>query len=222
MRRIRQRRLVFSALTILILVCAYAPLTKPDAARAAVVPCGLNDANRANLTLADGTHVTPCVSKVNLNIALTGGLGSFNVNKISFPEGFNTVPIKYIDGTTENVYHITFQSFVVNNSAKLVAKPSSALPYTLGITPSGGAVIGGTGVNTDLWVTGPSTIDLSVIGCWSFSVSGAAGLSWLINGTSWVGCTANLDVRYATAYVPGAATQGVYPFKLPNTTLTVS
>lgn len=222
--RTRQRLLVSIAVLVLVLVSAFAPLTRPETARAAAaVACGTNDANRASLLLADGTRVTPCLSKVNLNVSITGGFGSYNIYKIVFPEGFGTVPLKYVDGTVENLYHLTFQSFKINSTAKLVARPGSGgPPYTLSITPDTAATIGGTGVNTDLWVTGSSTVVLSFIGCNSFAVSTAASLSWLINGSSWTGCAANLDVRYATAYVPGAATQGVYPFKLPDTTIAVS
>lgn len=224
-----QRMLVILAVAVVTFAVAFVPIGQAERARAAnpvgCSPDGSTDVNRASLTLADGTVITPCISHVNLNFHITGSGGAFGISKIVFPNGNNTVPVKFVDGTVENLYHITFQSFQVNANAAMTVHPSLGStnpPYTLTIAPDTAATIGGTGVNTDLWVTGASDVALVVIGCWDFSIAGAAGLSWLINGSSWIGCNANLDVRYMAAYVPGAATSGVYPLKLPNTTLTVS
>jgi len=225
----RQRFVVLAAICALVATVVFAPIGTPEKARAVGTvgcsPDGSTDVDRATLTLADGTVIHPCIARVNLHLSLTGGLGSFGINRIVLPEGGGTVPVKYVDGTTENLYHLTFQSFLINSGAKMTVHPSLGStnpPYTLNLNPDNAGQIGGSGVNTDLWVTGSSNASVFFLLCVNFAVSTMASLSWLLNGTSWSGCNGELDVRYMTAYVPGGTTKNVFPLKLPNTSVSIS
>lgn len=222
-----QRLLVLVALFALALAVTITPTPGGDVARAAG-SCGPGDAYRETLTLYGGAGTMhPCLSRVNLNLTITQSSSvdwNYYISKIRVVEG-NT-SLTFADGTTEtNLVHITFESFRIDEKATMTVAPASGPSYRLTMKPDSGAVIGGDAVNTDLWVTRDSYVVLPVTlgfcGA-STSVGTFAALDWLLNGSSWNGCSMSLDIRYLTVYKPVGTTTGSFPVRLPNTTITVS
>lgn len=229
---LRERLLVVGALLVLFTALLMAPLGRESPADAAPTrfQCGANDANRATLSLYNGAGtLRPCVSKatMNMTVAKSGENKRYRLSKVRAVSGSGTEPVKYIDGTSENLFHVTFESFVIDSNAKMTVTPPAGGPsYSVALNPDSAASVGGTGINTDLWVTGDSTLNLPnplLFGiCTNFKVSTFASLSWLLNGTSWSGCGMDLDIRFLAVYKPGGTTTGTYPIKLPNTTIDVT
>lgn len=233
-----QRWLVFVASALLLVVLVDAGVSGGERAEAnhgSVVQCGANNANRASLRRRDGVFIDPCVSGANLRLFIDGpGGGLFNapssahyrVYKVSIAD--TTVPIKYANGLSEPVYHLTFESFTINKNATMTVGPlgitgAPAVPYNLTLKPALNATIGGQGINTDLWVTGSSrmAVSLTTISCIEATVSTFTGLDWLVTNSNLFGCSMDMQVRYMTTYVPGGATLDKFPLNLPNMLVSV-
>ncbi|HSV38954.1 MAG TPA: hypothetical protein VLI04_09360 [Nocardioidaceae bacterium] len=222
--RRRQRVLVLFALVALLVASTITTGGRDEPAHAAGA-CGPNDAYRSTLQLYGGAGtLRPCLSKVNINVGIpqSGQSHFFDIQKIRIIE--DNVTLRYADGSTEsNLKHITFESFNVRDNMTLTVDGPG---YDVRMAPDAAAVIGGEGVNTDLWVTGDSFVTVSSIIlffglCTTASVNLFSNLSWLLNGSSWTGCGMNLDVRFMAVYRPTGSTTGLFPIKLPNTTISV-
>ncbi|WP_109509532.1 hypothetical protein [Nocardioides speluncae] len=217
-RALRGRLLILFALVALVLGLSQ---LRDDgtAAQAAQPPCGPNDANRQTLNLYDGSQVRPCLSGAVLQLNIVRGLFQtpFRVNKIRFVEG--PVTLTMADGSTRsNLYHITFESFLIDDRASLLV---DAPNYDLSLAPDASSTIGGSGVNIDLWVTGSSRLEVRVLFCFGFSIDGLSGLSNILNGTSWDGCSLDFDIVFATLYRPAGSSTGTFPLRMPDTTIEV-
>ncbi|HET7736750.1 MAG TPA: hypothetical protein VFK52_12290 [Nocardioidaceae bacterium] len=218
----RQRVVVLLSLVALLVAATITTGGRDELAHAAGA-CGPNDAYRNTLQLYNGAGtVRPCLSKVTINVRIpqSGQSHFFDIQKIRIIE--DNVTLRYADGTTESgLKHITFESFNVRDNMTLTVDGAG---YDVKMTPDTAATIGGTGVNTDLWVTGDSFVTVSSILlffgiCTTASVNLFSSLSWLLNGSSWTGCGMNLDVRYMALYRPTGSTTGSFPVRLPNTTI---
>ena len=218
----RQRILVLFSLVALLVGATITSGGRDEPAHAAGA-CGPNDAYRNTLQLYNGAGTLhPCLSKVTIRVTIpqSGQSHFFDIQKIRILE--DDVTLRYADGTTESgLKHITFESFNVRDNMTLTVDGPS---YDVKMMPDSAATIGGTGVNTDLWVTGDSFVTVSNILlffglCTTASVNLFSSLSWLLNGSSWTGCGMDLNVRYMALYRPTGSTTGAFPVKLPNTTI---
>lgn len=214
-----QRALVFGALLSLLFALGYVRDDGADA-HAAQLPCGPNDSYRQTLNLYDGSQVRPCISGVDLQLNIVRGLFAtpFRINKIRIVDG--PVSLTMADGSTRGgLYHITFESFLIDDRAQLKA---DAPLYDLTLTPDAASTVGGQGVNVDLWVTGSSRIEVRVLLCFGFSVDTLSGLANILNGSSWSGCSLDLDIVFGTVYRPAGSSTGTFPLRMPDTNIQVS
>lgn len=240
----RQRLLVLGAVLTFVMAWSFWPDTPQEAAYAAQ-QCGAGDANRASLTTEKGVHVTPCLSKVNLKIFIprtTYSCGLFNsftcvhggkwkITGVMRSGGSQTV--KFADGSTEQLYRLSFREFRIWKEARLFTQQIAGEPepgYTLNLLPDNDAFLGGVGstgttVWTDLWVTGDSRIglDIPLIANCDDGIrvdAGVLALTSIINITS-EGCWMDLNVRYLVTTAEVGDLTGKYSVRLPNTTIRV-
>lgn len=217
--RARQRWLVLVALVSLLVALGHVR-DDDDSAHAAQLPCGPNDSHRQTLSLYDGSQVRPCLSGVDLQLNIVRGLFAtpFRINKIRFVEG--PLSLTMADGSSRSgLYHITFESFLIDDRAQLKA---DAPLYDLTLTPDASSTVGGQGVNVDLWVTGSSRLEVRVLFCFGFSIDSLSGLSDILNGSSWSGCSLDLDIVFGTVYRPAGSSTGTFPLRMPDTNIQVS
>jgi hypothetical protein len=198
--------------------------------------CGAGDAYRATLTLYGGAGtLKPCVAGVTMNLTVPDNTSDvrYRIEKVRVVDTFD---LPYANGTTgTGLVHIAFESFTIANTVSGVALTSTDGPgYTLGIQPDHQMVIGGVGVNTDLWVTSDSWIriddNMAGFGCFliafavnpcKVTVGAFSSLSWLLDGSSYNGYGMHLDIKFLATYrADGGATTG--SIQLPDTTVTVS
>lgn len=237
----RQRAVVIASVLAVVLALAWWPDGRGEPAHA-VQPCGAGDVNRATLTTAQGRTFRPCLAKVKLRISIpltrTSSLGcgpfflqpcyagKWRISSVSRSSGTQTV--KYADGTSEQLYRLTFQQFRIYKDVTFATL--GAPGYTLTMQPDLDAKVGGTGsdgstVYTDLWVTGDSSIalDFNLLGI-GYTCHGPAAVkdlgiaSWLTVSTD--GCGMTLDAAYLVTTAGTGDLQGAYSVNLPNTEIT--
>ncbi|GGO93301.1 hypothetical protein GCM10011584_31690 [Nocardioides phosphati] len=237
-----QRVWVLLGVLTVVLALTLWPDSPREAARAAQA-CGAGDVNRATLTTKGGVTLHPCLSKVTTVMTVprtqTSSLGcgtlflqpcyeiKWHITAVSKTANQT---LKYADGTTESgLYRLTFQQFQIDKSATLATSGGSG--YTTTLVPDTSAKLGnasGQTINTDLWVTADSTINLSFL---TFSCNdnvrpdnGLWTLADVFIDVSAGGCGMNLKIRYAVTTSSGANGEitGAYSVNLPNTLLTVS
>lgn len=239
----RQRLVIVVAMLSLLLAVVVWPTSTDDRAVAATQPCGTNDANRASLTTGNGVTLTPCLSKVNLKLAIprtqTGniGCGVFFLQpcyangkwSIDGVKRSALQTVKFADGSTESLYRLTFSQFKIIKDGSFTT--TNGTGYTAKLQPDSAASLGGTSngttIYTDLWVTGASMIYLNFLteNCTAGTAvsAGVLGLTQLLAITS-SGCGMDLDIRYAvtTSASANGSISGVYSVNMPDTTITVS
>lgn len=245
----RQRLLVLGSLVAVVMALTSWPDSPPEAAHA-VQPCGAGDANRATLTTSTGRTFRPCLSKVDLGIRVprtqtaTWGCGPFftqpcyegkwRISGVSRSSGRHTVT--FADGTTEQLYRLSFQQFRVHKDLTMSTAPigtgNPAAGYGLTLKPDLDAQLGGTGssgevIYTDMWVTDSSSValDFNLLGI-GYTCHGPVTVADL-GAASWItvssdGCGMDLHVRYLVTTADVGDLQGHYSVKLPRTTITVS
>lgn len=241
--RNRQRLTVVTALVVLLGAWLLWPQPERAADRAAAVQqCGAGDANRATLTTSQGRTFRPCLSGVKMRINIprtqTSSLGcgpfflqpcyegKWRISAVSRSSGLQTV--KYADGTTEQLYRITFQQFRIHKDVTFSSLAGNG--YALKLKPDNAAKVGGVGsdgstVYTDLWVTGDSSIalDFNFLGI-GYTCHGPAAVkdlgiaSFLTVSTD--GCGLTLDAAYIVTTAGTGSLQGAYSVNLPNTRIT--
>lgn len=242
-RRSRQRPLVLAAVLAVLAALTWWPDASHEAAHA-VQACGAGDTNRASLTTQNGRTFRPCLAKVDLRIhvparSYTCGIfftcweERWRIEGISRSGGTHVV--RYADGSTENLYRLTFRQFTVANNLSMTtgAVPGQPAPgYTLSLRPDANAQLGGTGSNgatvyTDMWVTGDSLVrfNFNVLGigytCNTDNRVDELGIaSWLTVSVS--GCGMDLHARYVVTTAETGDLAGQYSVKLPGTKLAVA
>ncbi|WP_265444676.1 hypothetical protein [Flexivirga meconopsidis] len=218
---------------VLLFVVTWLALATQTSASAASAPCGPGDANRAALKTVHGERaLRPCLSKVNLKLSIPqDGLRSrFNVKEIR-RAGQETV--KFADGSTEKLWHLSFASFKVLDGATIRTTDNNDAQVS--ITPDkeasfGGAADSGKPIYTDVWVSAATfRINLLLIGCLvPIDVSNpllalvTVANSAIPNAITLGGCAIDMDIRYLVSYSDDPSSAGNYPVRLPNTTLSLS
>ncbi|MEI4272351.1 hypothetical protein TEK04_11520 [Klenkia sp. LSe6-5] len=238
----RQRRVVVLALTMLLVVATW----WPTSSGAVDVPpglatCGPGDANRADLTTRAGVQLRPCLSGVTLRISIppaSSRCGIFgrtcwdkkwSITGVS-RSGLQTVRLQ--DGTTQQLYRLTFREFAVTQDVTLQTVGGNG--YTLTLAPDADAVLGGQGsagttVVTDMWVTGESLLrfEFSLLLLPVFTCESDTRVdNGILGTTDWIplsvrGCGMSLDARYVVTTAETGPIQGQYSVRLPDTDVTV-
>ncbi len=218
----KQRALVLAVLVVLVGAFVFwpSPGHERQAAHAAT-SCGANDANRNSLALYTNGTMTPCVAKPAMRLLVTRS-GSWPSETVKWTVAKvrtnGTKTLKYADGTSSSVVHMTFEQFKINTGASLTVDGAN---YDLTMVPDSTAQFGAAGINTDLWVDGNSTFTVKLLGaCTTITVNLLNTFSWLLNGTDWDGCDIDLKIRYMTSYKASGSSTGSYPIRMPNTTFT--
>lgn len=240
----RQRLLVLGAL--LALTVAWLLVPQPERAgdqAHAVQECGTGDTNRASLTTAQGRTFTPCLSKVKIRVQIPrtqtsswgcGPLftqpcyeGKWRISSVGRSGGTHTV--KYADGTTEQLYRLSFQQFRIHKDVTFSTLGGAG--HTLTMKPDLDAKLGGTGsdgstIYTDLWVTGDSSIalDFNFLGI-GYTCHGPVTVADL-GAASWIsvssnGCGMTLDAAYIVTTADTGDLEGYYSVNLPDTRIWV-
>lgn len=233
---------MLAAILALLLSFTFWPSSERDSAQAATQPCGPNDANRATMTTSRGVTLRPCLSKVNLKLDIprtqtsTLGCGFLFLGPcfaqkwtIAGVQRSGLQTVKYADGTTEQLYRLTFSQFNIVRDSTLSTTNGNG--YNLTVKPDAAATIGGTSggnvIYTDLWVTPESLIWLNFLifdcGTATRVDNGLLGVTSLIPVSS-PGCGMDLNIRYqvSTSAAANGAISGVYSVQLPNTSIGVS
>lgn len=236
-----QRLLVAGSILSLIFSLTFLPDRDTNVASAAV-ECGPGDANRASLQTAGGQTMRPCLSKVNLRVHIPGtsySCGIFGWSTcweekwtISGVGRSGLQTVRYADGTTEQLYRLTFREFRPQKDLTLSTTNGSG--YTLTLKPDGPAKLGGAGstgatVITDMWVTPNSSMrfDFSLLGLGFTCASDTRidnsllALTGII-GVNVFGCSMDLQVRYLVTTAETGSITGQYSVNLPDTTVTVT
>lgn len=234
---------MFSAILLVIGALSWWPDKGRESAHA-VQACGPSDGWRASLTTQNGRTFRPCLSKVDLRIQVPYRSYTCNLFFTCYDERWRiegisrssgTQRVVFADGSSEDLYRLTFRSFTVANNLTMSTAqvPGGPAPgYGLSLKPDSSAKLGGVGSNgatvyTDMWVTGDSLVrfNFNILGigytCGSDNrVDGLGIASWITVSVS--GCGMDLHARYIVTTAETGDLAGQYSVKLPSTKLTVS
>lgn len=244
----RQRLVVLVALVVLAVGLSVTSGGRDEPAYAAG-DCGPNNANRAALTTAGGRTFRPCLAKVNIAIDIPRtqtsnlGCGPFFLRpcfagkwRITGVQRSGLQTVRYLDGSTEQLYRLTFRQFQVYNSLSMTTEQIPGGPdpgYTMRLLPDAGAKLGGTSssggpVFTDMWVTAGSLInlDFSVLGIGFTCDENLRVDNGILAVTSFIaissdGCGMNLDARYIVTTAETGDLTGQYAVNLPDARILV-
>lgn len=246
--RARQRWVVLAALVVLLASLTVSTGGRDEPAHAAG-DCGPGDTHRALLTTAGGKTFRPCLAKVNIAIDIPRtqtsslGCGPFFLRpcfsgkwRITGVQRSGLQTVRYLDGSTEQLYRLTFRQFQVYNSLSMTTEqiPGGPVPgYTMRLLPDAAAKLGGTSssggpVFTDMWVTPSSVIhlDFSFLGVGFTCDENLRVDNGILGVTSFIaissdGCGMNLDARYIVTTAGTGDLTGQYAVNLPNSRILI-